>query len=349
MSDGVTLPPAARPRGFMPDRWLVPSQPTWQSLRDVWAEDALPGGLYRLRLARGYLAWQPLSGLQARLEEMAEVGVARTYVVLDTLHEDGLAALQAIAMQLAPRLELRVFEWRSEVPAVLTSLAVPDRQLLQAVMQAHGRALRPAPRPALAPAPAAEPSARSARSSAPPDWPEYEAALRAWELTARAAHGAGFEAVYGQDPIPWRDLAGWAGTEADAEAEAEADAGASRSGREAANDAAWTEVSLQPLAAQSAPDPSAPLQRRPPPGSAERWSLGRYPVDGEDAVYLILKVDADCLADYIGRRVQVLAEGRLHDLGVIQSDGAAECRVSGSVDITEAVVRLSPVPKDVPR
>jgi len=324
--EGADAARLAGQRRFEPDRWLVCSDRTYESLRDTWSEDALPGGLYRLRVKLGYLEQQPRIRLHSRLQALADAGVWRAYAVLDRLLDADLGDLQSLAIRLAPRLELRVFEWRCEVPAVLRSLALPDRQLLQALTQPGtvepgrdaGRGPLRRPRPAWPPS----------------GWAEHELALRCWETAARAAGPAAFEAAYGPDPIAWHRLAGWAATEA----------GPGVSRPAAANDADWTEVPLQPLAAQSEEDPYLPLQRRPPPASAERWSLGRYPVDGEDAVYLMLKVDADSLNDYQGRQVQVLAAGRVYDLGVIQPDGVAERRVSGSVDISQAVVRLSRKP-----
>lgn len=118
------------------------------------------------------------------------------------------------------------------------------------------------------------------------------------------------------------------------------DMGTQRFDRHAANDWSWTEVSLGGLAADTPADDFAAMRRVPPPESAERWSLTRYPIVGQSAVDLMFEADAGSVDRYVGCRIEVVAAGKTYDLGEVNEDGVAELRLDGSVDISRAVVRI---------
>lgn len=107
-----------------------------------------------------------------------------------------------------------------------------------------------------------------------------------------------------------------------------------------ANDWAWTEYTLGGMAAETPSDRTSAIRRVPRSDSGERWSLSRYPIIGQGAAYLMFEAESDNIERYVGCKIQVLAEGRTFDLGVVNDDGAAELRLEDIVDISRALVRI---------
>lgn len=109
---------------------------------------------------------------------------------------------------------------------------------------------------------------------------------------------------------------------------------------ESANDWSWTRFQLFALAAETPADPFAPMRRVPRGDAAERWSLARYPILGERAVYLMFEAETDSIERYLGCRIDVVTEEGTYELGEVGGEGVAELRLEGTVDISRAEVRI---------
>ena len=82
------------------------------------------------------------------------------------------------------------------------------------------------------------------------------------------------------------------------------------------------------------------MRRLPRESAAERWSVARYPILGDRAVYLMFEAETDSIDRYLGCRIDVVTEQGTYELGEVSGDGVAELRLDGTVDISRAEVRI---------
>lgn len=303
---------------FKPDRWLICSDAAYHSIHDHWAQRAGENSLLALRLHRGWIEPVAPNALADRVGDLAADGAHTVLVVFDQVDAAAARQLNALAGLHADALKLRVLAWLDSPLVAVSAMNDPDQQLRE-VLQADGAgegveaALRP--------------------TAAAPWWPELNAALLSWEQQARASQGDDFAELYpayADRPIPWAELAGQVHTTV----------GAVGSVTESANDWSWVEIQVLSLAADTPKEAFSAMRREPAKESAERWSLSRYPINGQKAVYLMFEAEADSIERYLGCRIQVLAEGKTYELGEVNDDGVAELRLEGTVDISQANVRI---------
>jgi hypothetical protein len=302
-----------------PDRWLIASKGAYGSIRGHWVHCAGEHSLLALRLRKGWIEFVAPEALADRVARLAAEGARTVLVVFDEVDDGAARQLNAIAGAHADAIELRVLEWLASPLAAVSAMNDPDGQLRE-VLQADAAANAM--------------GGASGRMAAAPWWPELKAALLAWEQQARSHQGDDFADLYpayAEQRIPWSRLGG----------EIEAPVDAERTPDVSANDWSWTEVQIRSLAADTQKaQPYGAMRRKPPGADAKRWRLSRYPIVGEKAVYLMFEAESGSVGSYAGCRIQVLAKGHTYELGVVNDDGVAEVRLDGTVDISQALVRI---------
>lgn len=311
-----------------PDRWLVCSPAVERAIRLNWADPSAPAGLAALRLSHpGQVQLIPPERVESTVRRMAVAGCGAIRVIVESMGTAELEldeTLEALADEIGHDLELLV--WREEPADIMASLASPEGAVVEA-----WKANRSMPR------------GFEVTGHWPAGWREdYLRALEAWAAAARLQ--------YPDETAHWllvsADATGRPDTSLGTDAlsaallpardpREEADAS-----EEASNDWSWTEIALGGLAANTPMDEYAAMRRVPVTGSDGRWSLSRYPIVGQKAVYLMFEADSGSVGQYVGCLIRVCAEGRILDLGKVNLDGVAELRLEGTVDISLATVSI---------
>lgn len=321
------------PRVFYPDRWLVTTEATHQALHTAWAEQALPDGLHRLRLDQGLVEPVPADQLLDRLRTLARLSPGRVNLLADQGQDIDLPGLMQWAQAPGCALDLHLFRWPRDLPAVLDHLALPDALLLDRL----GR--RTAPAGALPDAPFALPDG----------WPAHQRALQAWQAAARQADPEGFDALYGSQAVDWARLL--AGPPPAAAAPALGPALVQAWSAAADMLRQLCQPSVLPAAAWAASNPLLQPEERRHPGG--HYALTISPAPHEPGVfYLIIDLADDWVAAGQGCEVTVRIGDTAYPLGPVNAQGVVEQRVHGPLptgqDIEVTFGRLPASPAEGP-
>jgi len=308
---------------FKPDRWLVCGDRAYAEIVES-AQGSAAEGLFNARLDLGHVEFATPSRVRTRLSELALQGAGTVYVVMSGLDESNAKFLLDAALLVTDRLEVRLCDLDADRVRLLESLEAPDQALQRFFISraAHTE------------------ESGDAQLAQAHWWSRYLEALEYWEGAAREAYGDEFVEVYGSSSINWEAVAASCAQRGTHALQPPKSHSPHRIDETHTEDWSWTRFLLPALAAETLEEPFAPIRRGPPDSTAERWSLSRYPVLGERAVYLTFEAEADSIDRYVGCRIEVIAEGATYELGEVSSTGVAELRLDGTVDISGAEVRI---------
>lgn len=304
---------------FTPDHWLICSPVIYSSLSGHWSGEAGGQALLTTRIQQGWIELVEPEQVNTRVATLAAEHGGTVLLVFDRVDANAVRLVDKVVDVVGDSVDLRVVDWLASTLEAVVGMNCPDQALLEALQQGPTTATSVATPPGVG-------------SPPPPWWLDYERALVHWEQTTRSEQNGEFALAYpdyAEKAIPWRNLFGidqfGFGTLPIAEP---------------SNDWSWVEVQVRSFAADTSKDLFSAVRRVPDIESTERWSLSRYPISGKKAVYLMFEAEADCIERYLGCRIQVLAEGTTYELGSVNEDGIAELRLEGTVDISQALVRI---------
>lgn len=271
------------------DKWLICSEPAFQSISGFWRTEIGTPSLLDWRLTNQTIEPVPREQLAVRLEGLAaDSGAWNVLVVVDMAD---IALLQHL-QQVAPHLNVRLVEWAETSLAAILGMNAPDQAVLAALQVISSDA------------------GSVDLASRPSDLPGYVDALTAWENACRANDADAFALslpAFADAPIPWHTLLTTARKAAPQ--------------IPAANDN-WVE--LVRLAAATSGDDEQAVSLEDPSNKPAQWTLTLAPIDGGPATLAVFRVNETAIPAFQSCTIRLRVHGDVINLGEVDDTGQAE-------------------------
>lgn len=280
------------------DKWLICSDPAFQSIVGFWRIETGTPSLLDWRLTNQMIESVPREKLAARLEKLASDGGAWNLLVIVDMAD--IALLQHL-QHLAPNLNVRLVEWGETPLAAILGMNAPDQAVLAALQATSGDA------------------GSVDLASHPADLTGFVDALTAWENACRANDTDAFALslpAFADTPIPWHTLL--------------APTTQAAPQTPAANDN-WVE--LVRLAAATSGDDVQAVSLEDPRNKPAQWTLTLAPIDGGPATLAVFRVNEAAIPAFQGCTIRLRVLGDVIDLGEVDEDGQAEIILPSTVAI----------------
>lgn len=271
------------------DKWLICSDPAFQSISGFWRTETGTPSLLDWRLTSQMIEPVPREQLATRLEGLAQEGSAWNLLVVVDMAD--IALLQHL-QHVAPHMNVRLVEWGETPLAAILGMNAPDQAVLAALQAISGDA------------------GSVDLANRPADLAGYVDALNAWENACRANDADAFALslpAFADAPIPWHTLL--------------AAAAQTTPQTTAANDN-WVE--LVRLAAATSGDDVQAVSLEDPRNTPAQWTLTLAPIDAGPATLAVFRVNEAAIPAFRGCTIRLRVLGDVISLGEVDEDGQAE-------------------------